>query len=148
MDLPEGFYIESVPNLTTMMRYIRLINYVYGILIYATIIQNFYNTSTYRRELDLVVIGQDSKVVALCSGRYDEKNKLVTIEAVSCNHDYRGRGISKALLLHELNVAKELGTEKATVYTAMPEKYPAPNKLYESAGFKLAGKKYVWKKEK
>jgi hypothetical protein len=39
-----------------------------------------------------------------------------------------------------------LGARKATVYTSMPEKHPAPNKLYESAGFVLVGKRYVWKK--
>lgn len=146
IDLPEGFYIESVPNLKEHDEVYNAYKLCYGILFNKNIFQNFYETSTYRRELDLVVMGPDRNVVALYSGRYDEKNKLVTIEAVSCNHNYRGRGISKALLLHELNVAKELGADKATVYTAMPEEYPAPNKLYESVGFKLVGKKYVWKK--
>ncbi|WP_286365493.1 hypothetical protein [Rossellomorea vietnamensis] len=54
--------------------------------------------------------------------------------------------MSKALLVHLLNEAKELGASKATVYTAMPEKYPAPNRLYESAEFQLVGKRFVWKK--
>jgi N-acetylglutamate synthase-like GNAT family acetyltransferase len=146
LELPEGFYIESVPNLQELDEVYKAYKLCYGILFNKSILQSFYETSTYRKELDLVVLGPDNNVVALSSGRYDEKNKLVTIEAVSCYHDYRGKGISKALLLHELNVAKELGAEKATVYTAMPEKYPAPNKLYESVGFNLVGKRYVWKK--
>jgi GNAT superfamily N-acetyltransferase len=79
--------------------------------------------------------------------RYDERNRLVTIEAVSCFHEYRGRGISKALLRESLLAAKGLGATQATVYTGMPEKFPAPNRLYESAGFELVGKRYVWKKE-
>lgn len=146
LELPEGFYIESVPNLKELDEVYRAYKLCYGILFNKSILHNFYETLTYRKELDLVVLGPDNNVVALSSGRYDEKNKLVTIEAVSCYHDYRGKGISKTLLLHELNVAKELGAEKATVYTAMPEKYPAPNKLYESVGFNLVGKRYVWKK--
>jgi hypothetical protein len=44
--------------------------------------------------------------------------------------------------------AKALGAEKATVYTGMPEKFPAPNNLYESAGFAMVGKRYVWKPQK
>lgn len=44
--------------------------------------------------------------------------------------------------------AKKLGAKKATVLTAMPEKYPAPNRLYESVGFKVVGNSYVWKKIK
>jgi N-acetylglutamate synthase-like GNAT family acetyltransferase len=148
LELPEGFYIESVPNLKEHDEVYKAYKLCYGLLFNQRIFQGFYETSTYRKELDLVVMGPDNKVAALSSGRYDEKNKLVTIEAVSCYPDYRGRGISKALLLNELNVAKELGAEKATVYTAMPEKYPAPNKLYESVGFDLVGKRYVWKKSR
>jgi N-acetylglutamate synthase-like GNAT family acetyltransferase len=146
LELPEGFYIESVPNPKEHDEVYKAYKLCYGILFNKSIFHRFYETSTYRKELDLVVMGPNHNVVALSSGRYDEKNKLVTIEAVSCYHDYRGRGISKALLFNELNVAKELGAETATVYTAMPEKYPAPNKLYESVGFNLVGKRYVWKK--
>ncbi|WP_421385257.1 GNAT family N-acetyltransferase [Bacillus salacetis] len=146
LELPEGFYIESVPNLKEYDEVYTAYKLCYGILFNKGIFHKFYETSTYRKQLDLVVLGPDNNVVALNSGRYDEKNKLVTIEAVSCYHDYRGKGISKALLLNVLNAAKELGAEKATVYTAMPEKYPAPNKLYESVGFNLVGKRYVWKK--
>ena len=61
---------------------------------------------------------------------------------------YRRKGLSKALLLNVLHVAKDLGAEKATIFTAMPEKFPAPNKLYESVGFSLVGNIYVWKKSK
>jgi len=109
-------------------------------------IESFYKTSTYRKELDLVVVGPKKNIVALCSGRYDEKNKLATIEAVSCYHEYRRKGISKALQVSMLNAAKKLGAEKATVFTAMPEKYPAPNRLYESVGFELVGNLFVWRK--
>lgn len=147
-DLPEGFYIESVPNLKEHDEVYKAYKLCYGILFNKNIFQNFYKTSTYRKELDLVVIGPDGNVVALCSGRYDKKNKLVTIEAVSCYHDYRNMGISKALLLHVLNVAKDLGADKATVYTASPEEHPAPNKLYESVGFKVIGNIFVWKMNK
>lgn len=73
---------------------------------------------------------------------------MVSIEAVSCYHEFRNMGISKALLIYTLNAARMLGAKKATVYTAMPEKYPAPNKLYESVGFKIVGNTYVWKKRK
>lgn len=146
MDLPDGFYIESVSNLKDHDEVYKAYKLCYGVLFNNNIFENFYKTSTYRKELDLVVVDKDRNIVALCSGRYDEKNKLVTIEAVSCIHEYRRKGISKALLLHELNIAKNLGAGKATVYTAMPEKYPAPNKLYEAVGFKLVGNIYVWKK--
>lgn len=146
--LPYGFSIESIPDLKEHDRVYMSYKLCYGILFNKNIIENFYKTSTYRKELDLAAVDPDNTVVALCSGRYDEKNKLVTIEAVSCYHEYRRKGISKALLMNELYAARKLGADKASILTAMPEKFPAPNKLYESAGFKLVGNLFVWKKNK
>lgn len=146
-ELPKGYDIRSVPHLREQEEVFQAYKLCYGLLFNQTMFDHFYETSTYRKELDLVVTGPEDQVVALCSGRYDERNRLVTIEAVSCFHEYRGRGISKALLRKSLLAAKGLGATQATVYTGMPEKFPAPNRLYESAGFKLVGKKYVWKKE-
>ena len=144
--IPSDISVELISNLKEYDNLYIAYKLCYGTSFNKNIIERFYKTSTYRKELDLVALGPDDKVIALCSGRYDEKNKLVTIEAVSCYHDYRKKGISKALLLHELNIAKGLGANKATIFTAMPEKYPAPNKLYESVGFKNVGNLYVWKK--
>ena len=145
---PHGFYVESVWNLKELEEVYKAYKLCYGVLFNNNIFEHFYKTSTYRKELDLVVVDQNNHILALCSGRYDEKNKLVTIEAVSCFHEYRRKGISKALLLYALKISKDLGADKATVYTAMPEKYPAPNRLYESVGFKLIGNIYVWEKIK
>lgn len=148
LSFPEGFSVEVIPNLSEHDRVYNAYKLCYGILFNKNILDDFYNTSTYRRELDLVVVDPDKDVAALCSSRYDSKNKIVSIEAVSCYHEYRKMGISKALLTYALNAAKMLGAKKATVFTAMPEKYPAPNKLYEAVGFKNVGKLYVWKKSK
>ncbi|TYR74153.1 GNAT family N-acetyltransferase [Rossellomorea vietnamensis] len=144
--LPHGFFIKTVPELVDAQKVYKAYKLCYGIEFNEKIFKKMYETSTYRPQLDLVVLDNENEVAALCSGRYEKKNKLVTIEAVSCFHQYRKKGISKALLAHLLNTAKELGVSKATVYTAMPEKYPAPNRLYESAGFQLVGNRFVWKK--
>ncbi|WP_406687904.1 GNAT family N-acetyltransferase [Rossellomorea vietnamensis] len=145
--LAKGYEVRSVPDLQEHDDVFQAYKLCYGLLFNQTMFERFYETSTYRKELDLVVTGPDDQIVALCSGRYDKRNELVTIEAVACFPEYRGRGISKALLRASLIAAKELGATQATVYTGMPEKFPAPNRLYESAGFELVGKRYVWKKE-
>lgn len=147
-ELPEGFYVKLVPDLENCDRVYQAYKLCYGILFNEVIFENFYKTSTYRKELDMVIMGPDDQVVALCSGRYDKKNKMASIEAVSCYHDYRRKGISKAMILHALQEAKKLGAEKITVFTAMPERYPAPNRLYESVGFNVVENSYVWKKSK
>lgn len=147
-ELPNGFYVNLIPNLKDNDRAYIAYKLCYGILFNEAIFKNFYQTLTYRKELDLVIMSPDHEVVALCSGRYDEKNKMASFEAVSCYPEYRKKGIGKAMILYSLNEAKKLGAEKVTVFTAMPEQYPAPNRLYESVGFKVVGNLYIWKKVK
>lgn len=146
-ELPEGFYVKLVPELKDLEKVYEAYKLCYGILFNDIMFEQFYKTSTYRKELDMVIMSPEDEVVALCSGRYDEKNKMASIEAVSCYKEYRKRGISKAMIYYALNEAKKLGAKKVTVFTAMPEKFPAPNRLYESVGFNVVGKSYVWKKE-
>lgn len=147
LNLPVGFYVKVVPELKEHDRVYKAYKLCYGRLFNETIFGEFYKTSTYRKELDLVIMGPNHEVVALCSGRYDEKNKMASIEAVSCYHEHRKQGLSKVMISYFLNEAKKLGAKKITVYTGMPEKYPAPNRLYESLGFKVVGKSYVWRKK-
>jgi len=71
---------------------------------------------------------------------------MATVEAVSCDKQYRRKGLSRALLLHTLKTAKDMGAEIITVYTADLKNYPAPNALYESVGFKFVGNLRVWRK--
>ncbi|RIW30406.1 GNAT family N-acetyltransferase [Bacillus salacetis] len=146
-NLPHGFFCKSVPDSKEHGEVYQAYKLCYGIPFNEVILKNFYETSTYRKELDLVAVDGNNHVAALCSGRYDEESKLLTIEAVSCYPDFRNRGISKALLREQLMAAKELGANRATVYTGMPEKFPAPNQLYESAGFDMVGKRFVWKQQ-
>lgn len=101
---------------------------------------------TYRDELDIVIMDPDHTPAALCSGRYDGKNKMVSFEAVACFKEHRKKGISKAMMLHVLKAARDLGAEVSTVLTLCPEQFPAPNKLYSAVGFKLVGNRPTWKK--
>ena len=146
--LPYGFSVKFIQDVEDYERVYKAYELCYGILFNESMLNNFYKTSTYRKELDVVIVGPDNEVVALCSGRYDETNKMASVEAVSCYKEYRNKGISKAMLLYILNEAKKLGAEKVTVLTSMPERHIAPNRLYESVGFNIVGKSYVWKKEK
>lgn len=146
-ELPSGFSVGLALEHNNQDEIYKAYKLCYGIMFNKNIFSNFYETSTYRKELDLVVTGPNEELVAICSGRYDKKNKLATIEAVSCFHEYRRMGISEALQIILLNNAKKLGANSATVYTAMAERYLAPNNLYEKVGFKLSGNLYVWRKE-
>ncbi|SHH37073.1 hypothetical protein SAMN02745196_00144 [Clostridium collagenovorans DSM 3089] len=71
---------------------------------------------------------------------------MVSFEAVACLMEHRKKGISKAMILHELKAAENLGAEVSTVFTLCPEKFSSPNRLYSGVGFKLVGNMFTWKK--
>ena len=47
---------------------------------------------SYRDELDIIVMAPDHTPAALCSGRYDTKNKMASFEAVACFDDHCKKG--------------------------------------------------------
>jgi len=144
--MPEGFILRQVDSDTDRDELTKLYQLCYGICFPKDTFAAFTKDSTYRKELDLVAVDKEGHLCALCSSRYDEQNRMVTVEAVSCDKQYRRKGLSRALLLHTFKTAKDMGAEIITVYTADSENNPAPNALYEAVGFKLVGNLRVWRK--
>ncbi|MGH4122714.1 MAG: GNAT family N-acetyltransferase [Clostridium sp.] len=144
--LPKGYYIKTLEELSDISEVIHIYSQCLGMDFNEQALRNTRKFDTYRNELDIIVMGPEHTPVALCSGRYDEKNRMVSFEAVACFREHRKKGISKAMMLYALKAARGLGAEVSTVLTLTPEQFPAPNRLYEAAGFKLVGNRYTWKK--
>lgn len=144
--LPEGYYIKTLSELSDISNVIELYEQCLGMSFDEISLRRAKESSAYRNELDIVVMSPDHTPAALCSGRYDEKNKMASFEAVACFREHRKKGISKAMMLHALKAARDLGAEVSTVLTLTPDQFPAPNRLYEAAGFKLVGNRYTWEK--
>lgn len=147
-EFPEGYSVKAVSELEDMSKVIQMYDECLGMEVDEFTLRNLNQFDTYRNELDMVVVDEEDQPVALCSGRYDEKNKMASFEAVACFREHRKKGISKAMMLHALKVAGDLGAEVSTVFTLSPEQFPAPNRLYEAAGFKMVGTRHAWKKVK
>lgn len=146
--LPEGFYFKSLSELSDISKVIEIYKECLGMGFDEFTLRNLNKFDIYRNELDIIVMAPDHTPAALCSGRYDKKNKMVSFEATACFRDYRKKGISKAMMLHALKAARDLGAEVSTILTLCPEQFPAPNRLYEGVGFKLVGNRFTWKKNK
>jgi len=146
--LSEGYYIKTLAEISDLDKVIEMYRECLGMGFDEYTLRNVNKFDTYREELDIVVMASDGTPAALCSGRYDEKNKMASFEAVACFRQHRKKGLSKAMMLHALKAARALGAEVSTVLTLTPDQFPAPNRLYESVGFKLSGIKYIWKKIK
>lgn len=144
-NLPNGYYIKQISEISDLSKVIELYDQCLGMGFDEISLRKAKDSSAYRSELDIVVMSPDHIPVALCSGRYDEKNKMASFEAVACFKEHRKKGICKAMMLYALKAAKDLGAETSTVFTLTPDKFPAPNRLYETVGFKLVGNRYSWK---
>lgn len=148
--LPEGYCVKTFSEIqepSDMNKVINLYEEYLGMGFDEFTLRNVKIFGGYRDELDIIIMAPDHTPAALCSGRYDEKNKMATFEAVACFDDHCKKGVSTAMMVYALKAARDLGAEVSTVLTLCPEKYPAPNRLYESAGFKLVGNRCTWKKE-
>lgn len=146
--LPEGYYIKMLSEILDISEVIKIYSQCLGMDFNEYTLRNTSKFDTYRNELDIIVMGPEHTPVALCSGRYDKKNRMASFEAVACFKEHRKKGISKAMMLHALKAARDLGAAVSTVLTLTPDQFPAPNRLYEAAGFKLVGNRYTWKKIK
>lgn len=147
-ELPKGYYIKSLCDILDISKVIEIYNDCLGMEFDEVSLRKARESYAYRDELDIVVMSPENSPVALCSGRYDEKNKMASFEAVACIKEHRRKGISKAMMLYALKKAKNLGATVSTVLTLCPEQFPAPNKLYESVGFTLVGNRHTWEKLK
>lgn len=146
--LPEGYYIKTLSQISDINKVAEIYEQCLGMGFDEFTLRNTNKSDAYREELDIIVMAPDHTPAALCSGRYDSKNKMASFEAVACLREHRRKGISKAMMLYALKAARNIGAEVSTVLTLMPDQFPAPNKLYEGAGFKLVGNRYTWKKIK
>jgi GNAT superfamily N-acetyltransferase len=144
--LPEGYYIKTLSEIPDISKVVEMYSECLGMDFGEISLRKARQSSAYRNELDIIVMAPDHTPAALCSGRYDEKNKMASFEAVACFREHRKKGISRAMMLHALKAAGDLGAEISTVLTLTPDQFPAPNRLYESVGFKLAGNRYTWEK--
>lgn len=145
-ELPEGYCIKTLKEISDKDRLFEIYRRCLGMNKNEAYLENITKTSTYRNELDVVVMGSDHKVAAFCSGQYDKKNKMASFEAVACSSDHRKKGLSKVMMLTALRNAQVLGAESATIQTSWQKAHPAPNRLYESVGFELVGNLYFWEK--
>ncbi len=87
-----------------------------------------------------VVAVEDGKVVGYCIAALEKKGNTLRghILSVAVRPEYRGKGIGKRMLMEVENILKKKGAEY--VYLEVEENNVAARRLYESLGYKEAGK--------
>lgn len=92
-------------------------------------------TATYRDDLHIVVEAADGTMAASTIMWLDEVNRTAEFEPVGTHRDFRRQGLSRAMLLHAMHVAREAGAAHMTV-ACLGTPGNAALRLYESVGFR------------
>jgi mycothiol synthase len=100
----------------------------------------------YDPELDIVAVAPDGTLAAYAICWHDEVNRSGEFEPVGAREAYRGRGLTKAVLLETLRRLQDRGCETAYVFT--PEDRVPACRLYLSAGFEIANRWHSYRRSK
>jgi len=101
------------------------------------------SSPSYRNDLDLVAEAPDGTLAALVGMIYDEVNRYGLFEPVCTHPDHQRRGLAGTLMFEGLHRVRALGATEAYVGTG--DQVDA-NRLYESIGFTVVHKGYIWRK--
>lgn len=102
-------------------------------------------SSTYRQDLDLLVVAPDGALAAYCIVWLDEANRFGVFEPVGAHQEFRRLGLTKAVLRHGQRLLQTLGAETAHVCAAGDN--AASTALYPAAGFAVTDRIYQWRRE-
>lgn len=94
------------------------------------------DTSLYRADLDLVVLGRDKTVAAYGLFWFDPVTATGLVEPMRTEDAHQRRGIGRHVLTAGINLLFEAGADRIKI--AWEKGNPASSSLYRSVGFKFA----------
>ncbi|MFZ0171659.1 MAG: GNAT family N-acetyltransferase [Acidimicrobiales bacterium] len=145
--LPAGFSMQTMARLGDVSRRVAVHRAAWhpsGLReeIYADVMA----TWPYRAELDVVVQAPDGSLAASVLAWYDEATGVGEFEPVGTHPAHRRQGLGRAASLFAMQALRELGAAAVAVSCRGDDDYPAPRRLYESAGFRRAASDLVFRK--
>ena len=104
---------------------------------------NIQRQPLYRRDLDLVVVAPEGKIVSFCTIWYDDVTRTGLYDPVGTVPEYQRKGLGKAVMREGLRRLQKMGAVKAFVNGYSPE----ANALYNSAISEECDRSEPWVKE-
>ncbi len=102
-------------------------------------------SSTYRQELDLVVVAPDGTFAAFTIVWLDDANQIGLFEPVGCHPEHQRRGLASAVMLEGMRRLQQAGATVAHVLSAADDSPGAH--LYRALGFEAVDRIYIWEKQ-
>jgi ribosomal protein S18 acetylase RimI-like enzyme len=94
-----------------------------------------FDANLYRRDLDLLVVDGDGRVMAFALGWLDDASGVVELEPVGVHPDLHRRGLGREICRAVLRRARELGATRAVI--GAEKGNPAAVGLYQSLGLAI-----------
>jgi len=91
-----------------------------------------FDAKLYRRDLDLLMVDSDGRVVAFALGWLDPVTRVVELEPVGVHPDFHRRGLGREICRATLRRARELGGRRGVI--GAEKDNPASVGLYQSLG--------------
>jgi ribosomal protein S18 acetylase RimI-like enzyme len=131
---PEGFEIRAIEK-SDYDQQALLIQRVFGHgeWFNAEILEWLANCTFHVPELDLVVVTPDNTIASFCTFRMDPHSKIISLEPMGTNPDYRKLGLGKAILTEGIKRAMKYNPPFFYIDGAATN--PAANRLYDVTGF-------------
>ncbi|WP_455463324.1 GNAT family N-acetyltransferase [Candidatus Hodarchaeum mangrovi] len=131
---PESFKIRPVKR-TEFNQLAQLIRRVFGHgeWFTAEVLDGITKASFYRPELDLVAVNESDIIGSFCTFRVNSGSKIISLEPMGTNPDFRRIGLAKALLVEGFKRCKKYNPP--FIYIDGAANTPAANQLYEITGF-------------
>ncbi|MCP4428149.1 MAG: GNAT family N-acetyltransferase [Chloroflexi bacterium] len=147
-DLPSGFRIQPLAGESEVEARVALHRAAFGTenMTVADYLAEM-RAPEYEPALDLVVVAEDGRLAAFCTGSISAEENTITgrrdgyTDPVGTHPDFRRRGLARALLLAGMALLKERGMETAVLGTSSQN--IAMQKTAESVGFTTQWSK-IW----
>jgi GNAT superfamily N-acetyltransferase len=131
---PENFEIRTIKR-EEFHQQAKLIQRVFGHgeWFTAEILEWIAGCSFYREELDLVAVTSEGVIASFCTFRVDPISKIISLEPMGTNPDYRKLGLGKAILSEGFRRSEKYNPP--FFYIDGAASTPAANQLYDVTGF-------------
>ncbi len=131
---PEGFQIRAITKADYDQQAL-LIQRVFGHgeWFNAEVLEWLANCSFHIPELDLVAVTPDNTIASFCTFRMDPHSKIISLEPMGTNPDYREQGLGKAILTE--GIKRSMKYNPPFFYIDGAATSTAANRLYDATGF-------------
>ncbi|MFX0124339.1 MAG: GNAT family N-acetyltransferase [Candidatus Hodarchaeota archaeon] len=131
---PENFEIRTIER-TDYVQLASLIRRVFGHGEWFTeeVLEWITQCSFYQEELDLVAVTPDGTIASFCTFRVDPKSKIISLEPMGTNPDFRRLGLGKTIITE--GIKRSMKFNPPFFYIDGAANNPAANRLYDVTGF-------------